>query len=107
MVLLIGAARLGWIVEFIPAPAIGGFMTGSAITIIVSQLPGLLGITVNSRGTQFEILWNLLKNISQTRLDAVFGLTGIVFLYAYRFYCDRISKQYPKHGMWTVLAPIR
>ena len=43
IVLLIGLLRLGWLVEFIPAPAVSGFMTGSAISIVAGQVPGLLG----------------------------------------------------------------
>lgn len=43
IVLAIGLLRLGWLVEFIPAPAVSGFMTGSAISIIAGQFPGLLG----------------------------------------------------------------
>lgn len=45
IVLGIGLLRLGWIVEFIPAPAVSGFMTGSAINIAAGQVPGLMGIT--------------------------------------------------------------
>lgn len=45
IVLCIGLLRLGWIVEFIPAPAVSGFMTGSAISIVAGQVPGLLGET--------------------------------------------------------------
>lgn len=45
IVLGIGLFRLGWIVEFISSPAISGFMTGSAINIVATQLPGLMGIT--------------------------------------------------------------
>jgi sodium-independent sulfate anion transporter 11 len=45
IVLGIGLLRLGWIVEFIPLPAVSGFMTGSAISIVASQVPGLMGIT--------------------------------------------------------------
>ena len=45
IVLGIGLLRLGWIVEFIPAPAVSGFMTGSAINIVAGQVPGLMGIT--------------------------------------------------------------
>ena len=41
----IGMLRLGWIVEFIPLPALSGYVTGSAITIVASQVPGLMGIT--------------------------------------------------------------
>jgi len=45
IVLGIGLLRLGWLVEFIPLPAISGFMTGSAINIVAGQVPGLMGIT--------------------------------------------------------------
>lgn len=45
IVLGIGLLRLGWIVEFIPSPAVSGFMTGSAINIVAGQVPGLMGIT--------------------------------------------------------------
>lgn len=45
IVLGVGLLRIGWLVEFIPAPAVSGFMTGSAINIAVGQVPGLMGIT--------------------------------------------------------------
>ena len=45
IVLGVGLLRLGWLVEFIPLPAISGFMTGSALNIVVGQVPGLMGIT--------------------------------------------------------------
>jgi solute carrier family 26 (sodium-independent sulfate anion transporter), member 11 len=45
IVLGIGLLRIGWLVEFIPAPAVSGFMTGSAINIVAGQVPGLLGET--------------------------------------------------------------
>jgi sodium-independent sulfate anion transporter 11 len=44
IVLGIGLLRLGWLVEFIPAPAVSGFMTGSAISIVAGQVPALMGI---------------------------------------------------------------
>lgn len=45
IVLGVGLLRLGWLVEFIPAPAVSGFMTGSAISIAAGQVPGLMGIS--------------------------------------------------------------
>lgn len=45
IVLGIGLLRIGRIVEFIPAPAVSGFMTGSAISIVAGQVPGLFGIS--------------------------------------------------------------
>ena len=45
IVLGLGILRLGWIVDFIPAPAISGFMTGSAISIVAGQVPALMGMS--------------------------------------------------------------
>ncbi len=40
-----GALRLGNLAKFVPYPVIGGFMTGVAILIALSQLPHVLGVT--------------------------------------------------------------
>lgn len=45
IVLGIGLLRLGWIVELIPAPAVSGYMTGSALNIVAGQVPGLMGMS--------------------------------------------------------------
>jgi sodium-independent sulfate anion transporter 11 len=45
VVLGIGLLRIGWLVEFIPMPAVSGFMTGCAVTIVSAEVPGLMGIT--------------------------------------------------------------
>ena len=98
VIFLLGALRLGWLVEFIPAPAVGGFVTGSAIQIIASQLPPLLGI--KSKGdSSFEIFWNTLRNIRQARLDAALGISGLASLYLFRRICQLLTKKYPQHGL--------
>jgi solute carrier family 26 (sodium-independent sulfate anion transporter), member 11 len=60
IVLGIGLLRIGWLVEFIPAPAVSGFMTGSAINIAAGQVPGLMGITgfkyVRHNTTRFQTI---------------------------------------------------
>jgi len=45
IVLGIGLLRIGWIIEFIPATAVSGYMTGSALNIASGQVPGLMGIS--------------------------------------------------------------
>lgn len=57
IVLGIGLLRIGWIVELIPIPAVAGFMTGSALNIVVGQIPGLMGIS----GFEFVLLSLVLK----------------------------------------------
>ncbi|OJT14139.1 hypothetical protein TRAPUB_9250 [Trametes pubescens] len=96
IVLGIGLLRLGWLVEFIPAPAVSGFMTGSALNIVSGQLPGLMGISgFDTRAATYKVFINTLKGLPRTKLDAAFGITGLVSLYAIRWVCDRLAKRYP------------
>ncbi|KAI9492894.1 sulfate transporter family-domain-containing protein [Zychaea mexicana] len=89
----IGIIRLGLIVDFIPGPAIAGFMTGSAITIVLSQLPALTGIgpEVDTHASPFHVLIDFITNLPHTQLDIAFGLVGLVLLYLIRFGCGRLN----------------
>lgn len=94
----IGIIRIGWIVEFIPAPAVSGFMTGSAITIAVGQVPKLMGIkNVTTNGNAaYQIIIDSLRNLPTTRIDAAFGLTALFFLYAIQYFFQWLPTRYPK-----------
>ena len=48
LMLISGAARLGWITDLLSIPVTTGFLAGIAVHIIVGQLPGLLGLPVPS-----------------------------------------------------------
>ncbi|KAH7889777.1 sulfate transporter family-domain-containing protein [Phlebopus sp. FC_14] len=99
IVLGIGLLRLGWIVEFIPAPAVSGFMTGSAINIVAGQVPGLMGITgFNTRAATYEVIINTLKGLPRTTLDAAWGLPGLAALYIIRIACTKLSKRFPQRS---------
>ncbi|OBZ75180.1 hypothetical protein A0H81_04563 [Grifola frondosa] len=97
IVLGIGLLRLGWIVEFIPAPAVSGFMTGSALNILSGQVPGLLGETgFDTRAATYSVIINTLKFLPVTKLDAAFGIVGLFFLYFVRMMCDYLGRKYPR-----------
>jgi len=99
IVLGIGLLRLGWIVEFIPLPAVSGFMTGSAINIAAGQVPGLMGVTgFDTRAATYLVIINTLKGLPRTTKDAAFGLFGLVFLYGIRITCDHFGRKYPRRA---------
>ncbi|KAL5529157.1 hypothetical protein ACEPAG_5131 [Sanghuangporus baumii] len=99
IVLGIGLLRLGWIVEFIPTPAVSGFMTGSAINIASGQVPGLMGITgFDTRAATYKVIINSLKGLGRTDLNAAFGLPALVALYAIRITLDVLTKRYPRRA---------
>ena len=50
LALAAGLARLGFVANFISEPVLKGFIVGLALTIIVGQVPKLLGVG-KGRGT--------------------------------------------------------
>src|SRR4051794_38270381 len=56
---LAGVMRIGFIASFISEPVLKGFIIGLALTIIVGQVPALLGID-KPPGSFFEKLWGIL-----------------------------------------------
>lgn len=96
----LGILRLGFILEFISMPAVLGFMSGSAFSIIVGQVPALMGYgkLVNTRTATYEVVINTLKHLPDTKLDAVFGLIPLVILYAWKWACNYGPKRYPKYS---------
>ncbi|KAH3686513.1 hypothetical protein WICPIJ_002511 [Wickerhamomyces pijperi] len=98
----IGLLRLGFILEFISVPAVMGFMSGSAFSIIAGQVPALMGYNklVNSREATYHVVINSLKHLPDTKLDAVFGLIPLLILYVWKWSCDYVPKRYPKSRVW-------
>ncbi|KAJ3040229.1 hypothetical protein HDV00_011327 [Rhizophlyctis rosea] len=89
--LAIGLLRLGIVVDFIPSSVIAGFTTGAATTIIIQQIPklmGIKGIDTNSQGPHL-ILRDIFKLISTTKLDAAFGFSAIALLVFFKFIGQR------------------
>jgi sodium-independent sulfate anion transporter 11 len=99
IVLFLGLARLGWIVDLISLPAISAFMTGSAISIAVGQVPDMMGLTgFSKRDPTYKVIINILKHLGTTDLNASFGLTALFLLYVIRFMCNQLAKRYPSRA---------
>ncbi|XP_044724819.1 sulfate permease family domain-containing protein [Hirsutella rhossiliensis] len=97
VVLAIGLLRCGWIVDLISITSLSAFMTGSAITIAVSQLPALLGVTgFSNRDPPYKVVINTLKHLPHARLDAVMGLTALFALYLVRYGLAKAAERYPR-----------
>ena len=80
IVLGIGLLRCGWIVDLISITSLSAFMTGSAITIAVSQLPALLGVTgFSNRDAPYLVVINTLKHLPETRPRCCYGSHSPVF----------------------------
>ena len=72
--LLAGIFRLGFLASFISEPVLKGFIIGLALTIIVGQVPALLGVEKGD-GSFFEKAWAVLGNVSD--LDVLTTVVGV------------------------------
>lgn len=109
IVLFIGLARVGWIVEWIPLTAITAFMTGSAISIAVGQIPTLLGIKgLNTREAAYIVFINTLKALPEAKIDAAMGLSALFLLYFIRFAFNWITERQPnRKRLYFFLSTLR
>lgn len=79
-----GLLRLGFLSAFISAPVLKGFIVGLALTIIIGQVPKLLGVDGGS-GNFFEKLWATARELGDTSaLTLAVGLTSIIMILVLR-----------------------
>ncbi len=100
IVALSGLLRLGWIADLLSVPVTTGFLAGIAIHIIVSQLPGLLGLPAES-GETLRRVGEIVSSLHLTNpysLALGFGVFAIVFV------SERISARIPGALIGVVLA---
>ncbi|KAF3906801.1 Prestin [Arthrobotrys entomopaga] len=111
VVFALGLFRLGFVVDYIPLPAIAAFMTGSALNIGVGQLPGLFGIpssVVNNRAETYKVFINFWKHVGAAKLDAALGLTALFLLYTIRAFANFMSRRFPSQKRaWFFVATLR
>lgn len=87
--LALGLMRFGFIANFLSQSVVGGFVSGSAVLIVLSQLPQLLGLTVSGH-TASTILLGLVDALPQTNFKAaILALGALVLLYVGKHHVQR------------------
>lgn len=83
ILVILGVARLGSIIKFIPSPVIVGFTAGIAVVIWVGQWQYFLGLPSPGSGHFHEKLFNLLQLLPRlsltTTILALFSLGLVLF----------------------------
>ncbi|PKY04883.1 putative sulfate transporter [Aspergillus campestris IBT 28561] len=97
IVCFMGLIRIGFIVDFIPLPAISAFMTGSALNICSGQVKDLLGekADFSTRGPTYLIIIDTLKNLPSAGVDAAMGVSALAMLYIIRAGCNFGARKHP------------
>ena len=69
--LALGMLRLGTLVDFISHTVVVGFITGAAILIFASQIPGFLGLGSSNRWAFYDIPVQFIAHINEVNLYSV------------------------------------
>ncbi len=81
IMLLMGVARMGGVIRFIPAPVIVGFTAGIAVIIFVGQWSDFLGLPRPSGEHFHEKLWHLLQALDAVHWPTLgLGIVGLLLV---------------------------
>jgi MFS superfamily sulfate permease-like transporter len=97
-----GILKLGWIANLLSTPVITGFLTGIAVHIVVSQLPGIFGI---ARGTGNLVSQVLVIASSLSKLNPFSSVIGLG-VFATMVLAERISGRIPGALIGIALAAL-
>src|SRR3954470_14856859 len=80
LLMVAGALRLGWIVNFISRPVLDAFVAGLSISIIIGQLDGLVGVEVHGHSAVVKLLHTVGSIDDWHALTTVIGVSALVLL---------------------------
>ncbi|NNE98954.1 MAG: solute carrier family 26 protein [Pyrinomonadaceae bacterium] len=81
--LLMGIARLGFLVNFLSHPVLVGFTSAAALVIGSSQLKHIFGIDVARTEHPYQLFINVANNLPETNLIALGVGAGSIFVLLY------------------------
>jgi len=79
VLLIIGLLRVGWVAEFLSKPIVTGFVFGLTLTIVVGEVPTLLGIP-KPPGDVIGVIVRTIRNLDAA--DATTAVVGVLSLAA-------------------------
>ena len=85
MLLACGVLRLGFLSQLLSRPVISGFISGSAVLIMISQMKYLLGVSVHGSNSG-EVVLDLLGKLADSHPPTLLiGLSALAFLLFVRY----------------------
>jgi sulfate permease, SulP family len=91
--ILMGLARMGDVIKFIPYPVIVGFTSGIALIIFTTQIPDFFGLMIPKVPDHFLLKWSAyISHLSTANLNSVWlGLLTILII----VYWPRVTRRFP------------
>ena len=104
MVLMMGLAGLGRLIQFVPWPVLEGFTVGIAVTIALQQVPLLLGESKGTGSTVIESAWNAISNVTWNTGAETLLLGALVV--AVMVLWPRVTKRVPSSIVAVVVVTL-
>ncbi len=101
LLMLAGIARLGFVTQYLSRPLLVGYVAGSAIVMIVSQLDSLIGITLVAQDDTLAELSETVGRIGETdptTLAVGLGVIAVVLV------VKRIDRRLPAYLVGVLVA---
>ncbi|WP_375307611.1 sulfate permease [Bradyrhizobium sp. A11] len=76
MLIVAGIARLGFLTELLSKPIRYGYMNGIVLTVLISQLPKLLGFSIESEGP-LKDLWAIATGFHEGKMNRAAFAVGL------------------------------
>jgi SulP family sulfate permease len=91
MILALGLLRLGFLSQLLSRPVVSGFISGSAVLIVISQIKFLLGVKTGP-GESWQVVLDLFANLGSTnRTTLLISGIALVVLLASRLWLVRAA----------------
>ena len=87
-----GLARLGFLTDLLSKPVRYGYMNGIALTVLVSQVPKLLGFSISAEGLIPEVVATVRGIVAGEAVPAALAIGGasLVVILACRFFAPKV-----------------
>ena len=104
IVIIMGLAKFGNVIKFIPAPVITGFTSGTALIIFSLQIKDLFGLQLNSFPAEFIEKWTeYAEHFSSSNIYAI-GVAAVTILIV--IYFPKLTKKLPSPFVALILMTI-
>ncbi len=104
--IIMGLLNLGFIFHFLSLPVINGYISAVALTIIISQLNHIFGITIEKTEKPFLYLYHILKQLQDIHHPTLFiSICAILILLYSKIFLRKHLLRFLNKGVLTNLLP--
>ncbi len=106
VIMLAGAARLGFITDLLSKPIRCGYMNGVAITLLIGQLPKAAGFNVDS-GSFISGISGLARGVAEGKVNwksSALAIFSLVVIFFFRYFFPRISGIFVAVALSTIIV---